>query len=207
MAAPGPGPGTARVLEIGCASGDNLIPMAAHLPDAQFVGIELSARQARDGQQRIEPLGLNNCQIMQAVLTDFSAGSGLFDDIIAHGVYSWESKAVAGKMLALCRALLSGNGIAYISYNTLPGWRQRAMLRDMLLHAGPEASRRPSNTCCFCKLHCVAKTVVHAGLLMQQIERIQQAHPNYLFHEYLEPHNRPVLFSALRARITGVWAH
>jgi len=28
---------------------------------------------------------------------------------------------------------------------------------------------------------------------MQQIERIQQAHPNYLFHEYLEPHNRPVL--------------
>lgn len=134
--------------------------MAAHLLDAQFDGIELSAKQARDGQQRIEPLGLNNCQIMQAVLTDFSAGSGLFDDIIAHGVYSWESKAVAGKMLALCRALLSGNGIAYISYNTLPGWRQRAVLRDMLLqHAGYSASRRSSNTCCFCKLHYVAKTV------------------------------------------------
>ena len=34
-----------RVLELGCAGGGNLIPMAAALPHAQFVGVELSAVQ------------------------------------------------------------------------------------------------------------------------------------------------------------------
>ena len=35
---------TARVLELGCASGGNLIPMAFNLPDGEFVGIDLSRR-------------------------------------------------------------------------------------------------------------------------------------------------------------------
>ncbi|HEV3416510.1 MAG TPA: class I SAM-dependent methyltransferase, partial [Pirellulales bacterium] len=36
---------TCRVLELGCASGSNLIPMAYALPQAEFIGIDLSARQ------------------------------------------------------------------------------------------------------------------------------------------------------------------
>ena len=38
-----------RVLELGCASGGNLIPMALSFPDSQFVGVDLSARQVADG--------------------------------------------------------------------------------------------------------------------------------------------------------------
>jgi tRNA G46 methylase TrmB len=34
----------ARVLELGCASGGNLIPMAAAYPDSRFVGIDLSQK-------------------------------------------------------------------------------------------------------------------------------------------------------------------
>lgn len=34
-----------RVLELGCAGGGNLIPMALTLPESTFVGIDLSARQ------------------------------------------------------------------------------------------------------------------------------------------------------------------
>ena len=34
-----------RVLELGCASGSNLTPMAIELPEATFVGIDLSALQ------------------------------------------------------------------------------------------------------------------------------------------------------------------
>ena len=38
-----------RVLELGCASGSNLIPMAEALPQADFVGIDLSQRQIAEG--------------------------------------------------------------------------------------------------------------------------------------------------------------
>ena len=31
-----------RVLELGCAAGGNLLPMAASLPDSEFVGIDIA---------------------------------------------------------------------------------------------------------------------------------------------------------------------
>src|SRR4051794_35496317 len=52
-----------RVLEIGCASGGNLIPMAEQLPEAQFLGIDLSARQVTEGQQVARQLGLANVEL------------------------------------------------------------------------------------------------------------------------------------------------
>lgn len=45
-----------RVLELGCASGSNLIPLAASLPASQFVGIELSPKQVRPGKAMIRSL-------------------------------------------------------------------------------------------------------------------------------------------------------
>ena len=39
------------LLELGCASGGNLIPMAYHLPQSEFVGVEISRRQAKKAQK------------------------------------------------------------------------------------------------------------------------------------------------------------
>ena len=36
---------TCRVLELGCAGGGNLVPMALQFPGAQFTGVDLSAVQ------------------------------------------------------------------------------------------------------------------------------------------------------------------
>ena len=47
-----------RVLELGCADGRNLLPMAAALPEAEFVGVDLSARQIENGQAIVAELGL-----------------------------------------------------------------------------------------------------------------------------------------------------
>src|ERR1043165_1317150 len=52
-----------RVLELGCASGGNLIPMADVLPGSVFVGLDASARQISEGVQTIELLGLRNIDL------------------------------------------------------------------------------------------------------------------------------------------------
>ena len=56
-AAPPP-PATARVLELGCAEGGNLLPMAVAAPGATFVGIDLSAQQIATGERVRASLGL-----------------------------------------------------------------------------------------------------------------------------------------------------
>ena len=48
-----PDPRTARVLELGCSSGGNLLPMAELYPEARFLGIDLSERQIAGGQQAL----------------------------------------------------------------------------------------------------------------------------------------------------------
>ena len=40
-----------RVLELGCSMGANIIPMAEDLPESQFVGIDLSAKQVKLGKR------------------------------------------------------------------------------------------------------------------------------------------------------------
>jgi SAM-dependent methyltransferase len=127
-------PTACRVLELGCASGGNLIPMAARLPGSRFLGIELSPLQAREGAARVAELGLTNCEIRQADLLDLQDEGLRFDYIVTHGVYSWSPPEVRARIMDLSSQLLGPRGIAYISYNSYPGWRMRGMLRDMLLH-------------------------------------------------------------------------
>ena len=41
-----------RVLDLGCADGSNIIPMAYQLPESEFVGLDLSPNQIAAGQAR-----------------------------------------------------------------------------------------------------------------------------------------------------------
>ncbi len=126
--------GRARVLEIGCGSGGNLIPLAASYPDSTFVGIDLSAVQIAHGAAEIEALGLLNIRLQAMDVMAFDEAQGAFDYIIAHGIYSWVPAPVQDRILALCASLLAANGIAFVSYNTLPGWRMLSTVREAMLY-------------------------------------------------------------------------
>jgi tRNA G46 methylase TrmB len=58
-----PAVGRCRVLELGCADGSNLIPMACALPESRFLGVDLSARQIRSGQRTAASVGLSNLEL------------------------------------------------------------------------------------------------------------------------------------------------
>ena len=80
---------TCRVLELACGDGANLVPIAATLPAATFVGFDFAARPIARAQRMIGELGLANVRALGLDLRDVPRDFGTFDYIIAHGLYSW----------------------------------------------------------------------------------------------------------------------
>jgi predicted O-methyltransferase YrrM len=133
-------PQQCRVLELGSATGGNIIPMAWHLPRSEFVGVELSRSQASIGQCIIQALDLTNIRLDVCDILELEPERiGQFDYIIVHGVYSWVPVVVREKILHLLGQCLTPQGIAYVSYNVLPGWRMRGGVRDLLLYVTRDA--------------------------------------------------------------------
>lgn len=127
-----PSPAACSVLELGCGAGGNLLPMAVALPGSTFVGIDTSRRAIARAQSTTARLGLDNITFEQISLTDYEPPPGSVDYVIAHGVFSWVPEPVRAGLLALCARALTEHGVAYVSYNALPGGHPRQALREML---------------------------------------------------------------------------
>jgi methyltransferase-like protein/cyclopropane fatty-acyl-phospholipid synthase-like methyltransferase len=201
-----------RVLELASAAGGNLIPMADYLPDSEFVGIDLSARQIADGQELIRQFGLKNITLKHADILAVDDSYGKFDYIIAHGVFSWVPDKVRDKIFDICARLLTPNGIAYISYNTFPGWHMRGMIRDMMrYHSSRFATPVLRTQQARALLDFLAQSVrqdgsAYAVLLKQELETLRHQADHYLYHEHLEENNDPLYFHqfAERAKSRGL---
>lgn len=197
-----------RVLELGCASGGNLLPMAVSMPDSTFVGIDLSARQIADGQARIDHLGLTNIELRQADIMLLDPATGPFDYIIAHGVFSWVPNDVQERILSLCKSMLSPQGIAYISYNTYPGWRMRGMVRDLMLYharsfgAPQQQVQQARAVLDFMAQHVPVENNPYGMMLKQEVELLRTQGDHYLFHDHLEEVNEPIYFHQFAQRAT-----
>lgn len=127
-------PSHCRLLEVGCGDGLQLLALALAYPHSQFVGIDMSEKAIARGETFRQRLGLDNLALVQADLTQWEPGERAFDYITAHGFYSWVPAQVREHLLALCRQKLASAGIAYISYNALPGCHLRRLVWDMLRH-------------------------------------------------------------------------
>ncbi|OOG23394.1 methyltransferase [Thioalkalivibrio denitrificans] len=206
-----PDPARARVLELGCAAGGNIIPMAWYLPGGQYLGVELSGAQAAHGQRLVAALGLDNVEIRHADIMDVALEGEPFDYILVHGVFSWVPEFVQERIFEICARRLAPRGIAYVSYNTQPGWGVRGMVREMLLHHTRDC-RNPAERLKAARelLDFLATPVDNPQpghvWLQQEIGYLRKARDSYLYHEYLEDSNRPMLFSAFmdRAHAAGL---
>ena len=124
----------ARVLEIGCSFGGNLIPFAVNNKNAKVVGIDLSGEQIRRGQEIVKEIGITNLELIHGDICEFKSDEK-FDYIIAHGVFSWVPDFVKEAILKVVRENLSANGVAFISYNVYPGWKVKDIVREIMLLA------------------------------------------------------------------------
>ena len=161
---PANAPDRCRVLELGCAEGMNLLPLAERLPRAEFVGVDSSAKQIATAEASRGACGIANARFICADLRDFEAEAGAFDYVIAHGVYSWVPDDVKERLLAVSRRALAPAGVAYVSYNTLPGWGLLGGMRRFLL---AETAREPEP----------AAQLDHAGRVLGVLEKCAAGQP------------------------------
>ncbi|WP_323028811.1 class I SAM-dependent methyltransferase [Castellaniella defragrans] len=186
----------ARVLELGCAGGGNLLPFALAYPQAQVVGLDLSSVQVAQGQELIQALNISNLRLHAMSLTDVTPEFGQFDYIIAHGVFSWVPPDVREAMLRILRDNLSPQGIGYISYNTYPGWKAGDIVRDaMLLHSHNAQSDEEKLASAKAMLSLLSDGIWAgnplAPSLRAVVAQLNQLSDYYIAHEYLETFNNP----------------
>lgn len=199
-----------RVLELGCANGGNLLPMALQFPQSQFCGIDLSPVQIDMGCRMASDLSVSNLELRTAdILHVTAADLDDYDYIIVDGVYSWVSPAVQNKILSLCRDHLSENGLAFISFNTYPGWHGKLALRNMLRHHTRQIEDPRDKITAAMNLLAVFPTPEElpgdaAAMLVQRLrhdlEHLDDP-ATYLAHEYLIDTNNPLYFHEFVERI------
>jgi SAM-dependent methyltransferase len=180
-----------RVLEIGCGSGGNIIPLAYTLRESTFLGIDLAEQPIAAAREMASAVALDNLELRVCDLRDLTAVEGPFDYILAHGIYSWVPAEVRDGLLHVCRELLAPRGIAFVSYNAYPGQYERRMLREMLLYRGDNVSSARE----------FLRTLQH-----REAEVLADAPDDILFHDILAPAYHPVWFHefAAHARSHGL---
>lgn len=199
-----PNPKTARVLELGATYGGNIISQALFNPDATFVGIELSQEQVEKGNEVIANAGLTNVSLVQSDIASIGSEIGTFDYIIAHGVYSWVDDGVKDALLRLIDEHLAEDGIAYISYNTYPGWHTMDEVRQLMIFSNRDKTQFNHKEKV---LHgktigsIVGSQILKYDNLKERnskflgaLRSVMQKDEYYVGHDHLEPNNDPVYF-------------
>jgi SAM-dependent methyltransferase len=202
-----PDPATARVLEIGCGAGGNIIAMAVSTPGIQALGVDLAATAVEEGRRTIEAVGIANAQLRQGDISDLRGGElGDFDYIVAHGVYTWIPEPVRDHLLELIHSHLAPNGLAYVSYNANPGGHMRRALREMgLWNAGdadgPVAvANRAQELYRFVWDNRAGTKDWWGGLLESQLEALAHGPTHRLVHDELSAFWAPAWFSDVMRR-------
>ena len=199
-----PNPKTARVLELGATYGGNIISQALFNPEATFVGIELSQEQIEKGNEVIANAGLTNVSLVQSDIASIGSDIGTFDYIIAHGVYSWVDDGVKDALLRLIDEHLAEDGIAYVSYNTYPGWHTMDEVRQLMMFSNRDKAQFNHKEKV---LHgktigsIVGSQILKYDNLKERnskflgaLRSVMQKDEYYVGHDHLEPNNDPVYF-------------
>ena len=190
----------ARVLEMGCGAGGNILPMASTMPGGQFLAVDQSEQKVEMAKVAATASGLGNIDFL--VCEDLMAleriEASAFDYIILHDLYSAVPLDIQTALLPICGRLLSESGILYVRYNTYPGWHGRDLVRAFMLRAAfgadtPEQRVSIASHALDDLIVAYARTGdAYAKLLEDEKAKINSMHDEVLMQDLLGVENHPV---------------
>jgi len=181
------------VLEIGCGAGGNLFPIARTLPGATILGVDRSRSAIDEATRWAQELGLSNLQFRCSDFRDLSLETQ-FDYVICHGLHSWIPRELQVPLMNLCAASLAPHGVAVVSFNVYPGWREGERLRNRFLDdcGGDETPElRIKAARVTLEAECESAEGDYHSFVVHERHRLDRLGDAYLFHEYLSPDNCP----------------
>ncbi len=188
-------------MELGFGQGVSLVMLAAANPQAQFYGVDLLSEHVNHARELADAAGVKNLHLHQLSFSDLAGRDWpQFDVIAMHGVWTWVAANYRADVLKFVGAQLKPSGIAYVSYNTLPGWAAMEPVRDLLKAEYDRATGSLSERV---KTALVAVRAVEAAqpiffrtnpTIPMRLKQMEAENPTYLAHEYLNAAWTPFYF-------------
>ncbi len=205
--------GRLRYLELGCGQGFGLCLIASAYPDIEFVGVDFSPEHIAHARGLAAKAGLENVSFVEADFLDLARTwpetLGRFDYAALHGIYSWVPVDLRHAIVACLEHAMVSGGIAYSSYNSMPGWAVMQPFQHVAarLHARsplPGAQVLNNAVGLFQRLR-AGKAALFDALpgLGGRIEGLKELSPNYLVQEYLHENWSPLWFSEVADEMRG----
>ncbi|MEM7197019.1 MAG: class I SAM-dependent methyltransferase [Pseudomonadota bacterium] len=111
----------ARVLQLGCNGGADILYHAVRFEDAQFVGLDSDAQSIAEASRLAQLLGLENVEFHHQSDNMIPHALGLFDYITCDGVLETIPYDTQAAFVQNCADHLSVRGVVCMGYATLPG--------------------------------------------------------------------------------------
>ena len=185
-------PHNSKILEIGCATGHALFPMAIEYPQARFVGVDPSESQINEAKSICNKLDVNNIEFRCGTAENVLSGTEKFDYILCHGVISWIPKAAVCDIFATIKQCLSSKGVCLVSYNVSPGSKMRQALWShikQIVSAAESVDQIRSLLSDYRSIIEFDYERPYQVLFYQELTRILSESDSYLIHEVLADHN------------------
>lgn len=181
-------------LELGCGFGSTLLTLAAANPQGRFTGVDFMPVHTGQIEREVAATALHNVRVLCADFANMPADLPTFDFIALHGVFSWVSPELRRCVLEIIRRHLKPDGMVEVSYNCMPGWSSLLPVRTLLRHfagraEGDSIARVRQALAIVAEMRKADTPIFHdQPLAAQLVDRLVQADPHYVAHEYLNEH-------------------
>ena len=184
--------------ELGCGRGLTTNVLAAANPHGQFHATDFNPAHIAEARALATAGGLNNVSFSDASFAEFLDDPTLpqFDIIALHGILSWISEANRQVIVAFIGKYLKPGGLAYVSYNSMPGWASSGPLRRLIAEygaiGGGPIGRLEKSIDSISRLKQANARYFQANPAVgERLEKMKPQNRNYLVHEYLNEHWYP----------------
>jgi SAM-dependent methyltransferase len=194
-----------RYADIGCGNGFNALIAAAVNPNAEVWGFDFNPTHIESARALAAQAGLANARFAEVSFETLAKAedglSGSFDFVVSHGVLSWISLENRGHLTRIIERLLRPGGLAYLSYNTAPGWLGIEPVRRLMRQLAETSQRRTDLA--VADIFQVLDQLKSGGAgifqtnpgLDARLEQMKSQDARYIAHEFLNRDWHPLMFA------------